>query len=195
MNDVLKTIINRRSIRRFEEKQIPEELLEQILEAGMYAPNSGSRQAPIFAVCQNKELNEELGAINVEKMKEIIGKRPPMKPGEKTAPKGGDMEIKSFFYGAPTVITIFTPKNWYNFTLDAAVCAENMILAADSFGIGSCIIARATEVFATERGKEIQAGWGISEDYEAKLHVILGYPADEIPEASPRREGRIIRIK
>ena len=160
----------------------------------MYAPSSGSRQAPIFAVCQDVELNEELGAINVEKMKEIVAKRPPMKPGEKAAPKGDEVEIKSFFYGAPTVVTIFTPKNWYNFTLDAAVCAENMMLAARSLGIGSCLIARATEVFETERGKEIQAAWGISEEYEAKLHLLLGYPADEIPEPAPRREGRIIRV-
>lgn len=195
MNEVFKTIIHRRSIRKFKEQQISDEQLEQILEAGMYAPNSGSRQAPVFAVCQNTELNEELGAINVEKMKEIVGKRPPMKPGEKNAPKGGEVEIKSFFYGAPTVITIFTPRNWYNFTLDAAVCAENMMLVADSMGIGSCMIARATEVFATERGKEIQAAWGISEEYEAKLHLLLGYSVDEIPEPEPRRDGRIIRIK
>lgn len=194
MNEVLKTIKHRRSVRKYQEKQIPEELLEKILEAGMYAPNSGSRQAPIFAVCQNAELNEELGAINVEKMKEIAAKRPPMKPGEKAAPKGGEVEIKSFFYGAPTVVTIFAPKNWYNFILDAAVCAENMMLAADSLGIGSCMIGRATEVFETERGKEIQAVWGIGEEYEAKLHLLLGYPVDEIPEPAPRRDGRIIRV-
>lgn len=195
MNEVLKTIIHRRSIRKFKEEQISEEQLEQILKAGMYAPNAGSRQSPVFAVCQNAELNEELGVINVGIMKEIAAKRPPMKPGEKATPKGGESEIKSFFYGAPTVVTIFAPKNWYNFILDAAVCAENMMLAADSLGIGSCMIARAAEVFATERGKEIQAEWGISEEYEAKLHLLLGYPEGEIPEAASRRDGRIIRIK
>lgn len=63
----------------------------------------------------------------------------------------------------------------------------------DSLGIGSCMIARAAEVFATERGKEIQAEWGISEEYEAKLHLLLGYPEGEIPEAASRRDGRIIR--
>ncbi len=195
MNEVLKTIIHRRSIRKFKEEQIKEEQLIKILEAGTYAPNAGSRQSPLFAVCQNPELNEEIGALNVEVMKSIAAKRPPMKPGEKEGPKAGNGPmIKSFFYGAPTVVTIFAPKNWYNFILDAAVCAENMMLVADSLGVGSCMIARATETFETERGKEIQAMWGIDEAYEAKVHVLLGYPADEIPEPAPRLDGRIIRV-
>jgi len=196
MNEVLNTIIHRRSVRRYKETQLGEAELNLILEAGLYGPNSGGRQAPVFGVCQDAELNEELGAINVEKMKEIMSQRPPMKPGEKQPPKEGNGPApKSFFYGAPTVVTIFAPKDWYNFTLDAAVCAQNMMLAADSLGIGSCMIARAKEVFETERGKEVMQMWGISDAYEAKVHVLLGYAADEIPEPGERLEGRIKIIK
>ena len=62
-NEVMKTIMYRRAIRRFEEKQIAEDELEQILQAGMYAPSAGGRQGVIFAVCQDKEVNEKLGKI------------------------------------------------------------------------------------------------------------------------------------
>lgn len=58
-NEVMKTIMHRRAIRRFEERQIAEEELEQILQAGMYAPSAGGRQGVIFAVCQNKEVKFE----------------------------------------------------------------------------------------------------------------------------------------
>jgi nitroreductase len=197
MNEVMQTILHRRSIRKFRPEQIAPEQLDEILLAGEYAPCAGSRQSPVFAVCQNEQLNEELGQINMEKLREIMDIRPPMAPGEKSAapklPFG--QEIRSAFQGAPTVVTIFAPKDWYNFTLDCAVAAENMALAAEALGVGSCIIARAAETFATPRGKELQAQWGIGEEYEAKLHLLLGYPEGDHPQAKPRRENRRILIK
>lgn len=63
MPDIFETIMHRRSIRRFEPKQIEETALQQILQAGLYAPCAGGRQGVIFAVCQDKEVNERLGKI------------------------------------------------------------------------------------------------------------------------------------
>ena len=63
MADLYNIIMHRRSIRRYSEKQIEEDVLEKILEAGMYAPSAGGRQGVLFAVCQNKEMNERLGRI------------------------------------------------------------------------------------------------------------------------------------
>ena len=57
MNETIQTILHRRSIRRFEAKQLEEETLQQILQAGLYAPSAGGRQGVIFAVCQDKEIN------------------------------------------------------------------------------------------------------------------------------------------
>ena len=74
-----------------------------------------------------------------------------------------------------------------------AKSGENMMLCADSLGIGSCMIARAQETFETERGQELMRQWGISEEYEAKIHIMFGYPEGEHPAAKPRREGRVIR--
>ncbi|HIR12923.1 MAG TPA: nitroreductase family protein [Candidatus Choladousia intestinavium] len=59
----MSTILRRRSIRRFERRQIEEDILEQILQAGLYAPSAGGRQGVIFAVCQDREVNERLGKM------------------------------------------------------------------------------------------------------------------------------------
>lgn len=197
MNEVMKTILHRRSIRRFKAEQIKEEELEQIMKAGEYAPCAGSRQSPLFAVCQDPALNDEIGKINYEKLREIINVRPPEKAGDSSG-KAPAMKLNegahNIFNGAPTVITIFAPKNWYNFIVDAAVAGENMMICADSLGIGSCMIARAQETFETERGQELMRQWGISDEYEAKIHIMFGYPEGEHPEPKPRRDGRIIRI-
>lgn len=61
--DILQTILHRRSIRRFDTRQIEEETLQKILQAGLYAPSAGGRQGVIFAVSQNREVNERLGKI------------------------------------------------------------------------------------------------------------------------------------
>ncbi|MBD9116600.1 MAG: hypothetical protein EGQ10_05390 [Clostridiales bacterium] len=58
MPDIFETIMHRRSIRRFAPKQIEEAALQQILQAGLYAPSAGGRQGVIFAVCQDKEVND-----------------------------------------------------------------------------------------------------------------------------------------
>ena len=63
MNDVIQTILHRRSIRRFDARQVEEEALQQILQAGLYAPSAGGRQGVIFAVSQNREVNERLGKV------------------------------------------------------------------------------------------------------------------------------------
>ena len=60
MNETMKTILHRRAIRRFDEKQ---NALQEILQAGLYAPSAGGRQGVLFAVCQTKEVNERLGKI------------------------------------------------------------------------------------------------------------------------------------
>lgn len=61
MNETMQTIFHRRSIRRFDEKQVEEDALQEILRAGLYAPSAGGRQGVIFVVCQTKEINERLG--------------------------------------------------------------------------------------------------------------------------------------
>ena len=160
---VMETILHRRSIRRFAPEQVREEELQQILQAGLYAPSAGGRQGPIF---------REQPSI------------------------ADDPGITDAFYGAPTVITLFGPKNFLFAAEDCAVAAENMMLAADALGVGSCYIGQGWPAFDDPFGQETLGRWGIPADYYAVMQLLLGYPKadDAHPTPKPRKEGRILRV-
>jgi len=194
MNDFIKMMVNRRTIRRFKQEQIKSDELEQILQAGLFAPNAGGRQSAIIVVCQNAAMNDELGQLN--RQTETIVNPSPGRISFEQPSILDDINIKNAFYSAPTVLTLFARKDIYNLTGDCFVAAENMVIAAQSIGIGSCIVGRSSMTFATERGREIQTAWGISDEFEARIHVVFGYPLDETPpKAKPRNDGRVIFAK
>lgn len=194
-NSVLAAILHRRSIRRFAPKQVEEDALRQILEAGLYAPSAGGRQGVMFAVCQNREVNERLGRV----------KRANSHPRMATATSfvsreqpsiADDPNLKNAFYDAPTVITMFAPKDFLFSAEDCAAAAENMMLAADSLGIGSCYIGQGWTAFDDPYGQEILKRWNIRTDYYAVMQLLLGYPreGDQHPAPKSRREGRVLRF-
>ncbi|MDN5316460.1 MAG: hypothetical protein PWR08_584 [Thermoanaerobacterium sp.] len=194
MNDVLKCILERRSIRKYKSEQIKEEELNIILQAGIYAPSAGGRQGPIFVVTQDKELNKKLGIINKAAFRGRISTATSYVSKEQPS-IADDVTIESGFYDAPTVITLFAPGNFLYSEADCAVAAENIMLAAYSLGIGSCMVGRANETFSSDLGRKLLEKCNINENYKAFYHVLLGYPDGEYPKAKPRKEGRIIRIK
>lgn len=190
MNEVMKNILQRRSIRKYKPEQISREGLNAILEAGLYAPCAGGRQGVVMVACQNREINLALGKINhsffqgrMSTATAYISKDQPS--------IADDPNLTDGLYGAPTVITLFGPKNFLYTTPDCCVAAENIMLAAHSLGIGSCMIMRAEDTFESDFGRQLQKDWGIDESYQAKAFVILGYPATEAPKAKPRKENRI----
>lgn len=195
MSDWMETILHRRAIRRFQTEQIEESALRQILKAGLYAPSAGGRQSVIFAVCQDRAVNERLGRI----------KRANSNPRMATAAGyvsreqpsiADDPNLKNAFYDAPTVITLFAPRDFLFSAEDCAVAAENMMLAADSLGIGSCYIGQGWTAFADPYGQEILQKWGIRAGYYAVMQLLLGYPrqGDPHPAPKPRKEGRVLRF-
>lgn len=194
MNTILNGIVNRRSIRKYKTEQITDEELNIILSAAEYAPSAGSRQSPLIVVCQDEEINIELGKINKAVFKGRISDGNTFVSREQPS-IADDVSIISGFYGAPTVITLFAPKKFLYSIHDCCVMAENIMLTAHFIGVGSCLIARAEDTFSSELGKKLQKEWGIDETYEAKIHIALGYNAAEAPTAKPRKENRIIKVK
>lgn len=195
MPDVFETMLHRRSIRRFEPKQIEESALQQILQAGLYAPSAGGWQGVIFAVCQDSAVNERLGKIK------RANSHPRMATGNSYVSReqpsiADDPNLTNAFYDAPTVITMFAPKDFLFSAEDCALAAENVMLAADALGIGSCYIGQGWTAFAAPYGQEILKQWNIPTDRYAVMQLLLGYPreGDKHPAAKPRKEGRIIRI-
>lgn len=196
MNEVMNTILHRRSIRRFDSRQIEESALQEILQAGLYAPSAGGRQDVIFVVCQDREINERLGRI----------KRANSHPRMATAASyvsreqpsiADDPKLTNAFYDAPTVITFFAPKQFLFSVDDCAVAAENMMLAADALGIGSCYIGQGWPAFADPYGQEVLKNWRIPTDHYAVMQLVLGYPreGDRHPTPKPRKKDRVLYIR
>ncbi len=186
---------HRRAIRRFETRQIEEEALQRILEAGLYAPSAGGRQGVIFAVCQDREVNQKLGKIKRANSNFRMSTDSSFVSREQPSIVD-DPKLTSSFYDAPTVITMFAPKNFLFSVEDCAVAAENMMLAADALGIGSCYIGQGWTAFADPYGQEILKKWGIRTDYYAVMQLLLGYPreGDAHPAAKPRENDRVLRV-
>lgn len=172
MNETLQTLKNRRSVRAYLPKQIKEEELQQILEAGIYAPTGMGAQSPIVVVVQDKDTISYLSKLNAKVM------------GSTSDP----------FYGAPTVIVVLADKNRGTCVEDGSLVIGNMMNAAASLGVGSCWIHRAKEVFESPEGKELLKKWGIQGDYIGVGNCILGYADGELSAAKPRKENYIYRV-
>ncbi|MDE7238699.1 MAG: nitroreductase family protein [Lachnospiraceae bacterium] len=179
---------HRRSIRKYQDKQIPRSELEKIIEAGTYAPNAGGGQRSIMVGIRNQALVEKIGRLNLARFDRsrlsgsYVSKEQPSVID--------DSSIKSGFYGAPAVCVVFAQKNFLYSIPDAFCCAENMVLMASEMGISSCIIARGEETFDSEIGEALLQEWGIPSNYIARCFVLLGYCDGEYPQAKPRKENR-----
>lgn len=169
MNETIKTLIERRSCKKFKSEQIKKEELDLILQAGMNAPTGKGMQSPIILVLQDKEKIEKLREIN----KKILGR---------------DVDP---FYNAPTVLVVMADKNMFTYVEDGSLVLGNMMNAAFSLGVGSCWIHRAKEEFETPEGKALLKEWNISENYVGVGHCILGYADMEYPEPKPRKKDYV----
>ena len=195
MKSVREAILHRRTIRRFAERQVEEEALQQILEAGLYAPSAGGRQGVIFAVCQDRTVNERLGRIKRANSSPRMADATHYVSREQPS-IADDPTLTNAFYDAPTVITFFAPKNFLFSVDDCAVAAENMMLMADALDVGSCYIGQGWTAFADPYGREILLQWGIRTDYYAVMQLLLGYAreGDAHPAGKKRSANRILRF-
>ena len=186
---VSEAIYRRRSIRKFQERQIPKEDLEKVLEAGLYAPNAGGGQRTILCGIQNKSPIAQLGQLNLARFDRsrlagsFVSREQPSTID--------DPSIRNGFYGAPTVCAIFSPDNFLYAVPDAFCCAENMVLEATALGLASCIVARGEETFDNDEGRALLQAWGIPENYIARCFVLLGYCDGKYPQGKPRRADRL----
>ena len=167
----MNTLLNRRSIRRYKEDQVPDDLLDQVLTAGLYAPTGMNRQNIVMVAVRDKETRDQLSRMNAAVM-------------------GSDRDP---FYGAPCVIVVLGDPEIYPVVENGSLVLGNLMNAAYAVGLGSCWIHRAKQTFETEEGKALLRKWGLKENLVGIGNCILGY-ADESPEAKPRLDGRIVKI-
>ena len=172
MNDVIRSLKERRSVRAYREEQVREEELRQILEAATYAPSGMGTQSAVMVVVQDKETIAKLSKLNAAVM-------------------GAEIDP---FYGAPTVVVVLADRSSFTWKEDGCLVMGNLMNAAYAVGVDSCWIHRAKEVFEGEEGQALLKQWGIEGDYVGVGHCILGYRAGDLPEAKPRKANYIYRV-
>ena len=175
MNEIIKAIKGRRSIRKFKPDMPNKEDLEQIIEAGLYAANGMGKQAVITVAVTKKEIRDRLSAANCK--------------------IGGWNEGFDPFYGAPAVLIVLADKNWSNRVYDGSLVMGNMMLAAHSLGLGSIWIHRAKEEFETEEWQKFLSDIGAEGEWEGIGHCAVGYIDGNMPEAAKRKDGRVFWVE
>ena len=174
MNPVLDAIKSRRSIRKFKPDMVPQDVIDQIVEAGLYAASGMGKQSTKIIVVTNKEFRDKLSAINGK----IMGQPAGMDP----------------FYGAPVVLIVLADKDWFTGIYDGSLVMGNLMLAAHALGVGSCWIHRAKEEFDIPEFKELLKSLGIEGNWEGIGHCVLGYINGTPAAPSLRKENRVYHI-
>lgn len=186
MNDVIKNILNRRSIRVYSAEQIKREDLELILKSAIFSPSACNTQPWHFTVVQNKDI---INLLSTESKKEFVNHQ------NETFKKMAANENFNIFYNAPTIIVISGEKASVEPKTDCAAATENMLLAAESLGIGTCWIGLVAFLFRSERASEFIKLLQIPDGYEPYYAITLGYKKYDNPKPQPRRDGTINYLK
>ncbi len=171
-NEVLKTIMSRRSVRAYKKDTVPQELIKEICEAGTYAPTGGGRQSPTIIAVTSGKYRNELARLNAEVM------------GRDTDP----------YYGAPVIILVLAQGSASTFVEDGSCVLENMMLAAASLGLGSVWVHREREIFDSENGKALLREWGLPETLRGVGSIALGYPASTPGKPAKRKDDYVLLV-
>lgn len=173
MNETLRTIKSRRSVRRYQDKPVHDALINEVLEAGLHAPSAMNQQTWDFTVLRSRE---RIAALNENSRRVLIEKN------------WGENAPSDIFFGAPVVIIISLEKDSLIPMADCSAAIQNMLLAAESLGLGTCWIGSAIPYF--ESGDHAGA-YGIPATHKPYFAVTLGYPDGTAPKMPPRRSGTV----
>ncbi len=165
-NKVIKTIMARTSTRSYLDKPVSLKKLNIVLEAGKMAPSGMNRQICSILALHKKNALNSLKAL------------------------GEEIRGRDCYYGAPIAILVYGPKEDPFTKVDAACILENMFIAAESLGLGSCWINQSEELLSSPKGLKLRKKLGIGEDQLIVGTCILGYKDKETP-VKPRREDMV----
>lgn len=169
--DALECMMTRRSCRAFTDRMPSREVLERICEAATYAPTGHGKQSPLILAVTDRDVRNRLMHLNAKVMSAVH-----------PIPDGFDP-----FYGAPVVMVVLADADVVTHMYDGCSVIANLLNAAHACGLASCWIHRAKEEFESEEGRALLHELGIEGNYVGVDHIVLGYPAKELPPAAPRK--------
>lgn len=169
-SSVVENIMSRRSIRKYKEQAVPRDVLKEIMLCGINAPNGQNKQSWEVRVVDNSALQGEIK----EAMAAVGGER-----------------AAGCFYNAPVWVFIARDKSYDFSTIDCGLLSENIMLAANSMGVGSvCLGSPVRFILESPQRDAVLSKLGFSEGYELCICISLGYP-DEAPAAKPRDINKV----
>lgn len=172
-NPVIDNIMARRSIRKYKTQPVEDAKLQEILKCGINAPNGMYKQSWEIRVVRNPEFLAAIGrGFDEQRAKE------------------GKKGRGSAFYGAPCLIFIANDENYDLSQIDCGLLGENMILAAQSMGLGTCCLGQVARFMRSEDAKDLLQRLELPEHYHLLYAISVGYP-DEAPAAKPRDRGKV----
>jgi len=196
MDDLLELMKTRRSIRRYKKKDVPDELLEKIMEAGRWAPSGDNGQPWRFIVVRDFETKKALSRIATEgsgrrfTAEYFTGRLDErfegLKDEEKKARAYQKLRsgvVSAFLIDAPVIIVVCAYMDVWDVPYDVAMATQNMQLMAHALGLGTCVVvAPVCDIIdEVETAKLLKIPHG----YKVALPLAVGYP-DESPGPRPR---------
>lgn len=174
-NEVMQTIMARRSVRKYLDKPVEHNKLEAIARAGINAPSARNWQYWAVRIIEDQKLIAEVSEVYKQANPDAVN---------------NDPNFKNMFRGAPNLICVCAPKDG-GFDLDAGLMGENMMLAAQSLGLGTCIQTGPVRFLLTnDKAKFFLERLDIPEGYKLLYVIAVGYP-DETPDAKPRDASKV----
>lgn len=191
-NEVLDCIRARRSTRQFEDRQIEAKHLDALLESAIWAPSGGNNQSWLFTAIQNKDALSKINKVVREGFQHWIPDDD--YPGKLGAKASTQREDYNFFYHAPTLIIASNRPNYENAMADCALALENLFLAAQSLGLGSCYINQLHWLRNDTELRDYLFELGIPKEHTICSAAALGYIGKE-SNVPLRKDGTIHIIK
>lgn len=195
MNEVLKNIYARRSVRSYSDEPVNEESIREMIKAGSHAPTGMNTQPLRFAVITNKVKMKEYSDIAKHMFVEDLRMRMEGATPEHNEKMEGYINMLAnpdfhLFYDAPVLILVFAAPITFTPTEDGSLAAENMMLAARSMGLGSCWIGFAKPL---GHNPKVMAELGITMDHQIIAPLVFGHPKKKDMEPSKRDEPHIMK--
>jgi nitroreductase len=187
-NETIKIIKQRRSIRNYKETQIHDADLDQIIEAGIYAPSaSGNLEKDIcFTIIQNKDILDKINELAKQFARQI---------GIGNLEKLGSNENYNGLYNAPTLIIMSYREGTPSPEVDCSAATQNMLLAVESIGLGGCWLYFPLMAFNVNSGEELLKEINIPKGFKPYTSIIVGYKENEKIDVPKRKVENIFYLK
>ena len=165
MNDFIRMILDRASIRAFTDEPLREEQIQALIDVALAAPNGGNRQNWHFIFCTDRGAMQQLEDDLVAGIKAS---------GNEQMIRLQQSRNWRIFFNAPLLVWI-TTKDGAS-PVDAGIAGENIVLAAQSMGLGSCFIGGATSCFTGDKSALYRQLFRIPDGYLVHCGIAIGHP-------------------